>query len=118
MIVAWWTQQQAGWIGGMAGCLFGISGAVLGGLAGYLVPRGKHLALVLGGFLALFVVAGISLLVGAWAIMRGQPHHVWYPLVLIGGIGVTVIGPQFLILRSRFRQAELRRFDAELLRRA
>ena len=91
---------------------------VIGCMAAMWVPRGKHKGLVLGlmsalaGLGALLVVAGIA------AVVSSQPYHVWYPLVLCGAILGLVCGINLPIIAMRYRQAEMRRMDAESLRRS
>jgi hypothetical protein len=43
---------------------------------------------------------------------------VWYPLLLLGGITMLVFPFQVPMLRNHYRHAELRRLEAEELRRA
>ena len=83
-----------------------------------LAPRGKAKAVILTSFIVLAFVGGLLLCTGLIALTGGQPRHVWYPLVLIGGIVVLVVPMQIPMLRTRYRQAELRRLEAEELRRA
>jgi hypothetical protein len=49
-------------------------------------------------------------------LINDQPYHVWYPLVLIGGILTLVMGPLLPVVRLRYRQAEQRKLDAAGLR--
>lgn len=114
----WWTPVQAGWIGGIGGSAVGVVGAVVGGLSGYLVPRGKCKGLVLGLMVA-GVCAGLAALVtGIVAVSIDQPYHVWYPLALLGTIPTLVLGPMVPVVMMRYRQAEARRLEAEELRRS
>lgn len=113
----WWTQQTAGWIGGLGGGGLGTLAGCFGALIGSLAPRGIARGFMLtvhAGFIAVGVLALVG---GVVAISLGQPYHVWYPLVLIGGILTVVMGALFPVARMRYRQAELRRLDAEEIRR-
>ena len=112
----WWTQQQAGLIGGG----IGIIGAVFGTVAGCtspLVNRGKGKPFVLG-MLGSLAALGIVLLIPlVVALFMHQPYHVWYPLAL-GGFLFTLLGTLlFFVVRKRYQHAEARKLEAEQLRR-
>lgn len=113
----WWSGQTAAYIGGLGGGGLGTLCGLLGALAGWLAPRGRCQPLVLGGFGALAIVGVASLVTGLLAWCLGQPYHVWYPLVLTGVLLAVVPGALLPVLRSRYRQAEARRFEAAQLRR-
>ena len=100
----WWTEQQAGTIGGVLGCLGGLLGSLIGVSAGC---RKFTLSRI---FCGIGLAAGtVSLVAGLVALSVGQPWHVWYPLLLVGFISMTVCGP-LLALGFRLSQAdELRR---------
>jgi hypothetical protein len=114
----WWTEQEAGLIGGIAGSVLGILGGVLGTLAGLFAPRGKHRLLVigLGGFM---IGTGVLLLIGGTlAAASGQPYSVYYPLLLVGFISTVVVGGVTPSIFQRYREADARRLEAEELRRS
>lgn len=113
----WWTEHQAALIGAIGGGGLGTLAGMLGGLAGWLAPRGKGKGPVLGAFALIFVVGVIALVGGVYAVSTGQPYHVWYPLVLGGGLMALIMGVLLPVIRLRYRQAEHRRLDAEELRR-
>jgi hypothetical protein len=97
---AWWSDREAGWIGGAAGSAFGILGALVGTLSS--LGRGRRFALAA---LAAMASAGlVALAAGALALASGQPYAVWYPLVLLG-----VLGP---VLGFSLRGTVRRRFEA------
>ena len=113
----WWTDQAAGWIGGGLGGLIGLLGAGFGVAAGLLAPRGKGRPIVKALGVAMLALGGASLITGVVALFAAQPYHVYYPLLLIGFIGVLVAGINLPIVLVRYRQAEARRLGAEELRR-
>ncbi len=113
----WWNAYNGNMIGAYGGAAIGVLGGTLGALAGTLAPRGKCKGLILGGMIALALMGVVLLVAGITAVIVGQPYHVWYPLVLGGGILTVVCGPLVPVIRLRYRQAEARRLDAEELRR-
>ena len=114
----WWNAYDGNLIGGYGGAAIGVLGGCLGAAAGFLAPRGKARTFVFAAFALMIAIGAACLVVGLFALSSGQPRHVWYPLVLIGGIVSIVVPIQIPALRARYRQAELRRLEAEELRRA
>lgn len=114
----WWSAHDGNWIGALGGVAIGILGGILGVAAGLLAPRGRAKGVIFAAFGLVVVAGAIALCAGLIALATGQPWHVWYPLVLIGGIISVVVPVQLPALRGRYRQAELRRLQAEELRRA
>ncbi len=105
---AWWSDRQAGLVGGIAGAIIGVIGAVIGGLCG--VGRGRNIAVGLGW---LVLVSGVTALIaGAAAVIMGQPYAVYYPLLLIGAIATGVMGLNMRTIGKRFAEAEMRRMQA------
>ena len=114
----WWTAQQAGWLGGIGGTVCGVFGALLGTVGGICAPRGKCKGLVHLLIMGPLCLGALWLVAGVVAIVMGQPYHVWYPLVLLGGITTFVFGALLPVFRARYRQADVRRLEAEELRRS
>ncbi len=104
----WWSERTAGLWGGIIGSILG----VLGGVIGWLVGRGKARPVSLT-LLRIEQIGGALLLpIGLYAMLRGQPYAVYYPLLLIGGLCLilaTVILPG---VRRRYAELELRRMQA------
>lgn len=113
----WWTVQQAGWIGGSLGATLGLLGGAFGMTAGFLAPKGKGKVAVLSLIGVILGLGVLSLVAGIVALIASQPYHVYYPLLLIGGIGSIVAGVNLPVILARYRQAEARRLDAAELRR-
>jgi hypothetical protein len=105
---ALWSEQTAGWIGGIAGTVLGC----FGGLIGILVGLGKARRLVMTLAWAIFLVGLLSLLAGLVTLILRQPYAVYYPLLLIGLIASLVVGLQMRMLRRRYEQIELRKMAA------
>lgn len=101
--------------GAAAGTWGGIAGAVLGvvaGLLGWLGSAGKAKALVLSGFRSIMAAGGLALVIGLFTLVRGQPYHVYYPLLLIGAIALLVPAATLPRLQRRYQELELRRMSA------
>ena len=101
-------------VGGVGGSLVGI----LGGLAGWLLPRGRGrqffpaaMAVVMGAGLA-------TLAVGLFALAVGQPYGIWYPLVHAGTLFGVLMAVGLVVVRSVLRGLERRRMEAEDLKRS
>lgn len=81
----WWTAQQAGLLGGIAGGFGGLLGVFCGVAGGILVPRGIGKRTVLTTMAALALLGLVLLATGAFAAFAGQPDHV-YAGMLVGGV--------------------------------
>lgn len=114
----WWTAQQAGWFGAIGGSTLGILGGILGTLGGFCAPRGKCKGLVFSLIGIMLSLGAVSLVAGIVAVIAGQPYHVFYPLLLLGGITTFVVGALLPVFMARYRQADMRRLEAEELRRS
>ena len=114
----WWSAYTGNLIGAIGGSAIGVLGGTLGTLAGVLAPRGKGRRPVIASFVTFNALGLVLLGTGLFALLSGQPYHVWYPLVLCGGILSLVLSTLLPGLRARYRQAEARRLDAESLRRS
>jgi hypothetical protein len=105
---AWWTESQSGLIGGSFGAAVGTVGGLIGLSTAW--RRMRRLTVVLYG--VALSVCGASLVAGLLAIGTHQPWHVYYTLLLIGFLGVTVFGVNYRAVFHRFRDDELRRISA------
>ncbi len=113
----WWSQEQAGLIGGaILGGGIGTLSGLFGALIGFLVPRGIGKAIMVPAQIAL---VGFGLLLVGLAVIgviTGQPKHVWFPLVLAGGILTVCMGSLLPVTMNGYRVAERRKMDAQQLR--
>ena len=105
-----WFDPRYAWL---PGTLLGCLGGTWGGLAGWLAPRGKAKALIVGAFWFLVIASAGMLIAGAVGFLNGQPYSVWYGLGLAGVIGVLVLGINGPLVFRRYRQAEERRIQAQ-----
>jgi len=114
----WWTEQQAGMIGGLLGAGIGVFfGGIGGGLGGPLAAAGRAKAFVLGIFGAGIAIGAVLVITGLVALVLGQPWHVWLWLIMPGAVCAVVCGSLFPIVRMRYRQHEERVLAAEEFRR-
>jgi hypothetical protein len=105
---AWWSDRRAGILGAVVGSVVGLLGAVIG----WLGSTGRGRRFVLNTLKAIAWLGLGAILLGAVALVLGQPYAVYYPLLLSGTIG-TVLG--FTLpraLNKRYEELELRRMQA------
>ncbi len=113
----WWSVQASSWIGAIGGGGGGMLAGVFGALMGSLAPRGIGRVPMLCAHALLIAAGVVALGAGIVAVVGDQPRHVYFPLLLGGGILTIVMGSLFPVARLRYRQAEQRRLDAEQFRR-
>jgi biotin transporter BioY len=85
----------------------------MGGLVGWLVPRGRARNFILRAWFALWAIAVVLLIMGIVALVNGQPWGVWYSLLLPGVVGTLVVGANSLVILKRYREVEERRLAAK-----
>ena len=117
-MIEWFSEQQAGMIGGIGGAVIGsIGGGVMGPLIGICAPRGKLKVPILS-VMTMFVVVGIACMItGLVAWMLGQPAHVKWVFLLAGFIMAVVMGGLLPVVRHVYQNAERRKLQAEEFRR-
>lgn len=113
----WWTMNSGTMLGAFGVGGLGAFAGIFGAASGYLAPRGIAKSAVLAVHGTLIGIGVLALSAGLVAALTGQPYHVYYPLLLGGGILSVVMGAMFPVIRARYRQAENRKMDAESLRR-
>lgn len=113
----WWTMQSGSMLGAFGVGGLGALAGLFGAATGYLAPRGLARGFVLTTQGVLVAIGLAGLIAGIIAIATDQPYHVYYPLLLGGGILTIVMGSMFPIILQRYRQAESRKMDAESIRR-
>jgi hypothetical protein len=101
----WWTDRQGGMIGGAVGSVLGL----LGALIGILCSMGRARIFVVGFMTVVAILGSVMLIVGVVAMALEQPHGVYYPLMLCGGVSALVFGALLRTVRKRFTDLELRR---------
>jgi len=105
----WWPEQTAAWVGSIGGSLFGV---FVGCVLAPLVATGRARMFV---FISLGALAGCGLLgfvTGLAALCVGQPYHVYYPALLLGGMGLFFGIGCLAMARFRYSQHDLRRMSA------
>ncbi len=117
-MVEWFTVQQAGIVGGVAGAAFGtLGGGVMGPLIGVCAPRGKYRGPILAVMTGFIVLGFASLAVALVAWIQEQPGHVIFPFLLLGALMVSIMGILLPVVKRVYQQAEQRKLQAEELRR-
>lgn len=110
MTAPWFDPDHYAWI---PGTVYGVLAGVMGGLAGWLVPRGRAKNFILRAWFGMWAAAVALLIVGVVALAEEQPWGIWYGMLLPGVIGTLVIGANSLVIRNRYRDVESRRLAAK-----
>jgi len=104
----WWSEREAGIVGGVLGTALGLLGAAIGTLA----SLGRARRFALGALQGMAAFGAAALATGAVAFALGQPYAVWYPLALAGAIaGALGLGLRRTV-RSRYDAVEPLRHPA------
>jgi MFS family permease len=103
---------MSGILGAVLGVTFGLCGGILGILAGKFSRRGRHKKLVMSFIFVMIVLGVLSLCIGLFALLMGQPYHVWYPFILLGVILVAVLVPNYVVIKNIYARAELNSFSS------
>jgi hypothetical protein len=113
----WWTSHDAAIFGSIGGSVLGVTCGIYGTLIGLFAHKGIGRRALIGFHVAVVVLGLVGLVAGIGAVIARQPYHVYYPLLLIGGIATFVMGGLLPMVILRYRQAESRKMDAQLLRK-
>ncbi|HIF98079.1 MAG TPA: hypothetical protein EYQ54_13820 [Myxococcales bacterium] len=114
----WFSARTGNLVGGWGGGILGIVCGTLGAACGALAPSGTGRTFVLCSMTVIASLGVCVLIAGLSALTLGQPRAVWYPLILLGALPAIVVGLGIPVIRKRYAEAELRRIDAEALRRS
>ncbi len=109
--------ENWGLVGTLLGVGVGLLGGAYGAVVGICVPRGKAKGLVYGLHWFSLLLGLAVLAAGVTALIGGQPHRVWYPLLFSGAIVTGLIIGFTPMIKLRYRQAEHRKLNAEEFRR-
>lgn len=109
------------WFGAVFGSVFGVLCGCLGAFYSYSFRSGKLWELMQFFPTVFGVLSAVILVVGIVAIALRQPYHVWYPLVLIGALGVMLaptlswqMKRQFPKEASSFEDRQMQAMDANV----
>ena len=108
----WFDERTAGMVGGMIGAILGISGGIIGSLSGYFVQKGWK-KFFYSIYILVIAVSAVILITGIVAFVCRQPHHVWYPFILSGGLGTGLFSVLLPVIGKRFTEYELRKMQAK-----
>lgn len=106
--VAWWPEGTANNLMAAVGAGFGFIGAICGTLGG----MGRARRLVLGILMGSLLLGIVFLLGGVVALFLRQPHFVWFPLILLGGVVTPLCAVLYLVGKSAYTRRELRAISA------
>lgn len=115
----WWDPSTGNIIGALLGAGLGSICGIYGGVGGALAPKGLLRGPVLATHSVLLAIGIACLITSLVALAIGQPwSSVAFPLFLPGLVVTAVMGPLLPVVRTRYNQADQRRFDAEEIRRS
>jgi biotin transporter BioY len=109
MVQPWFDQIHYAWI---PGTVYAVAAGLMGGLVGWLAPRGRARNFVLRAWLALWLVAVALLVAGFVALSQSQPWGIWYGFLLPGAIGTIVVGINTYVVHRAYRLVEERKLAA------
>jgi hypothetical protein len=102
---AWWPDSAAGWIGGIGGSVLGCLGSLLAVLA----AKGRCRGFVIWTSLTLIAMGIIAAVAGVAAVTIGQPYAVWFPLVLLGVLLLSILPFRLRQYQKGYADLEMRR---------
>jgi len=105
---AWWSDRQAGLIGGIGGATIGC----LASLLALMASRGLARSFVLGMLQALLGLGAVSFVAGIVALCVKQPYGVWMPLLLAGVLLLAIIPHRLRQIQRQYADLELRRMSS------
>ncbi len=105
----WFGPSRGGLVGAVGGTGLGLVCGLIGLLIG--LGRARRVAM---GLLGVVLLVGLGALgVGLLAVVREQPFQVFYPFLLLGGLGSVLAVIGFFLGRFRFRALEFARMRAK-----
>jgi len=103
-------------LGGLLGAGVGVMGGIIGAVGGACAPRGRAKGLVVTLF-GIMIVGGLVLMgLGIGALVVEAPGMLAYAFLMPGGLAALLGIILFPVMLTRYRQAELRRLEAESFR--
>lgn len=109
---AWWDRRLSGWIGAIGGTILGLFGSLIG-LFSRRESKIRYVKPMAIGFIA---IGGVLLIWGLIGVAAFQPWGVYYPLLLLGVIGIvcgTAILFQYRGLAAEFELRRMRAMDLD-----
>lgn len=116
-MIEWWTPIQGAYVGAFGGAGLGVLLGTFGAIAGVHAARGKLGQWAVSVMVACAAAGFVTFVAGTIALVVGQPYHVYYPLMLIGGIVSLVCGCNIPAIRNAVRNCQQRKLAAAELRR-
>jgi NhaP-type Na+/H+ or K+/H+ antiporter len=104
-MTAWWSPQATPHVIPPLCVVCAVAGAALGKYA----SLGRRRAIVVGGWIGIIVLYGLTGIAGVIGLMTGQPEYVWVPLTITGIVISVVFGITMRPVLKEHARAELRR---------
>ena len=104
-MTAWWSPEATPHVIPPLCVVCAVAGAALGKYA----SLGRRRAVVVGGWISIIVVYGLTGIAGVVGLTTGQPEYVWVPLTITGLVIAVVFGFTFRPMLREHARAEMRR---------
>jgi hypothetical protein len=101
----WWSPDATSRVVPPLCMVCAIAGAALGKYA----SLGRRRAIVVGGWISIIVLYGLTGIAGVVGLATGQPEYVWVPLAITGTVIVVVFAITMRPALREHARAELRR---------
>jgi len=111
----WFSQQTANLVGAIMGSAVGVVGGTCGSLNMIFARKGKYWTFIKTNVTVWISLGVVSLCVGIFALITGQPYHVWYPFALVGFLLVIVIPANYVNAKKIYAAAELKKMSVDEL---
>ena len=109
----WFEPYMSGWIGGIGGATIGTLASVWEIMAHKFASKTKYKKFIFVFFMAFVVTGVISLCVGIFALVTGQPYHVWYLFLFLGIFVPPIMTSRYMSVRKIYRQSELNKMNID-----
>lgn len=112
----WFDPMTAAMYAWIPGTAMGVLCGTLAPIAAFYARKGKCRGLILNAIKCLIGIDLLFLLAGGTAYFTGQPYHVWYSLLLTGGVTIFPVLIAYFVIRQVYTITELRKMQIEDIR--
>jgi hypothetical protein len=105
----WWNEKTGSWIGAIWGSFIGLFGA----LAAFLTMKNRGKLYVLGFSIILTLIGVVGSIVGLVAWLKSQPHEVYFPIALAGGLSLIFGIGFFISTMQKYKEYEIKKMKSK-----